>query len=145
DAGLHSRRMKPTTQKRPLRSFVALLVIGAAAAGSQACVPAAAAGAGAASAVYLTSRGAKAQGKGSTEEVMADSRKVLSDQAIQVTDEKIENGGKHRQLAGKKGDLDVTISIDRRDDKTSEVEVTARKSAVTWDKEYARTILDSIV
>jgi hypothetical protein len=137
--------MKPPTTKSPLRSFVALLAVGAAAASGQACVPAAAAGAGAASAVYLTSRGAKAQVKGSTEEIEADSRKVLIADAVQITDEKIENGGKHRELKGKKGDLDVTISIDRRDDKTSEVEVTARKSAVTWDQDYARSILNSIV
>jgi hypothetical protein len=127
------------------RSFVAVLALGAVAAGGQACVPAAAAGAGAASAVYLTSRGAKAEVKGTTEEVEADSRKVLSEQAVQITDQKSEKGGNHRELQGKKGDLDVTISIDRRDDKTSEVEVTARKNAVTWDKDYAKSILSSIV
>jgi hypothetical protein len=137
--------MTPVTRTSLLRSLVACLAIGAAAAGSQACVPAAAAGAGAATAVYLTSRGAKAQVKGTTEEVEADSRKVLSAEAVQITDEKIQNGGLHRELQGRKGDVDVTISIDRKDDKSSEVEVTARKSAVTWDKDYARTILNSIV
>jgi hypothetical protein len=137
--------MESNPRKHLLRSVVALAALGAAAAFGQACVPAAAAGAGAASAVYLTSRGAKAQVKGSTEQVEADSRKVLSEQAVQITDEKIQNGGQKRELQGKKGDLDVTVSINRHDDKTSEVEVTARRSAVTWDKDYAQSILSSIV
>jgi hypothetical protein len=137
--------MNAPTKQSLLRSFVAVLALGAAAVSGQACVPAAAAGAGAASAVYLTSRGAKAEVKGTPEEVEADSKKVLSEQAVQITDEKIEKSGTHRELQGKKGDIDVTISIDRRDDKSSEVEVTARKSAVTWDKDYAKTILSSIV
>jgi hypothetical protein len=130
---------------RWLRSFVAVAAIGGAAVAGQACVPAVAAGAGAATAVYLTSRGAKAQVKGSTAAIEADSRKVLSTEAVTITDEKIEDDGKHRELQGKKGDIDVTISIHRRDDKTSDVEVTARKSAVTWDRGYAESLLNSIV
>ena len=137
--------MQSNPSKNLFRSFAVMMALGAAAAAGQACVPAAAAGAGAASAVYLTSRGAKAQVKGTTEEVEADSRKVLSEQAVQITDEKIEDGGKRRQLQGKKGDLDVTISIDRKDDKTSEVEVSARRNAVSWDQDYARSLLTSIV
>jgi PDZ domain-containing secreted protein len=137
--------MQTNPTKNLIRSLAVMVALGAAAAGTQACVPAAAAGAGAASAVYLTSRGAKAQVKGSTEEVEADSRKVLADQSIQVTDEKVEKSGKHRELQGKKGDVDVTITIDRHDDETSEVEVTARKSAVTWDKDYAKSLLGEIV
>jgi hypothetical protein len=137
--------MESSSKRGLFRSVVVLLALGAAALGGQACVPAAAAGAGAASAVYLTSRGAKAQVKGSTQEVEADSRKVLSEQAVQITDEKIENSGAHRELQGKKGDLDVTVTIDRKDDKTSDVEVSARRSAVTWDKDYARSLLSSIV
>jgi hypothetical protein len=137
--------MNTNGTKQLLRSVVVFAALGSAAAGGQACVPAAAAGAGAASAVYLTSRGAKAQVKGSTEEVEADSRKVLSGEDIAITDEKIEKSGQHRELQGKKGDVDVTISIDRHDDKTSEVEVTARKNAVEWDKKYAETLLNSIV
>src|SRR4051812_8876216 len=143
--GSYAPCMKSAGRSDSIRTWVAYAAVGAVALSGQACVPAAAAGAGAASAVYLTSRGAKAQVKGSTADVEADSRKVLSDQAIVITDEKVEDQGKHRQLEGKKGDVDVTISIERRDDKTSEVEVTARKSAVTWDRDYARSLLNSIV
>jgi hypothetical protein len=137
--------MRTNTKVGLLRSVVALAALGAAALAGQACVPAAAAGAGAASAVYLTTRGAKAQVEGDTQQVETDSRKVMSEQAVQVTSEKVEKSGAHRELQGKKGDLDVTISIDRHDDKTSVVEVTARRNAVSWDKDYAQQLLTSIV
>jgi hypothetical protein len=143
--GRYQLVMESNSKKSLFRSVAVLVVLGAGAIGGQACVPAAAAGAGAASAVYLTSRGAKAQVKGNTQDVEADSRKVLSEQAIQVTNEKVEKSGEHRELQGKKGDLDVTVTINRRDDKTSDVEVTARRSAVTWDKDYAQSLLSSIV
>jgi hypothetical protein len=137
--------MQTNPIKNLIRSFAVMVALGAAAVIGQACAPAAVAGAGAASAVYLTSRGAKAEVKGNTDAVASDSRQVLADQAIQVTSDKVEKSGQHRELQGKKGDTDVTITIDRRDDQTSEVEVTARKSAVTWDKDYAKSILGEIV
>ena len=37
------------------------------------------------------------------------------------------------------------VEIDRRDDTTSDVEVAARKNAVEWDKDYAESVLNSII
>jgi hypothetical protein len=48
-------------------------------------------------------------------------------------------------LKGKKGDLDVNIDINRETDKTTKVEVTARKNLAEWDKDYAKDVLNRIV
>jgi hypothetical protein len=56
-----------------------------------------------------------------------------------------ENGGENRELKGKKGDLDVTIQLEQKSDKTTRVEVTARKNLAEWDKDYAQQVLQRIV
>jgi hypothetical protein len=137
--------MEARVKKGGLRAFVVLFAIIAAVSAGVACAPAVAAGGGAAGASYFTSRGAKAVVNGSTDKLETTSEQVLSEFAIPVTDQKTEKGGTHRELKGKKGDLDVTVTIDRKDDRTSEVEVTARKNAVEWDKEYAESLLKDII
>jgi hypothetical protein len=123
-----------------------LALLGCAAIGAQGCAAAAVgAGAGAAGTAYLTSRGAKAVVKGGPDTLQSTSQQVLADNAIEVTDQRVEDSGKKRELKGKKGDLDVTVSIERRDDQTSSIEVTAQKNMVEWDKKYAENLLNSII
>ncbi|MBA3892760.1 MAG: hypothetical protein H0X69_03550 [Gemmatimonadales bacterium] len=45
----------------------------------------------------------------------------------------------------KKGDLDVTIDVQRESPSTAKVEVTARKNLAEWDKDYAKEVLNRIV
>ena len=140
--------MKTDGKKRHSRPFVLLLAIGAAVVAGQACTPAAVgagAGAGAAGVAYFTSRGAKAVVKGSPDHLEKASSETLSQKAIPITDQKIENGGAHRELKGVNAGMDITVTIDRRDDSTSEVEVSVRKNAVTWDKQYAESLLNAII
>ena len=56
-----------------------------------------------------------------------------------------EYGGQNREFKGKKGDLDVTIQMEQKSDKTTRVEVTARKNLAEWDKDYAQQVLQRIV
>jgi len=56
-----------------------------------------------------------------------------------------EKGGDKRELKGKKGDLDVTIEMERKSATTTRVEATARKNLAEWDKEYAQQLLSKIV
>jgi hypothetical protein len=138
--------MKTEAKKRHSRPFVLLLAIGAAVVAGQACAPAVVgAGAGAAGVAYFTSRGAKAVVKGSPDHLEQTSAETLSQKAIPITDQKIENGGAHRELKGTNGGMDVTVTIDRRDDSTSEIEVSVRKNAVAWDKQYAESLLNAII
>jgi Protein of unknown function (DUF3568) len=107
------------------------------------CLAAAAAGAGAG--IYLTSRGAESLVQGQVDDISKNAQAVMNDEGIVPDAASTENGGDKRELKGKKGDLDVTISMERKDPKTTKVEVTARKNLAEWDKDYAQQLLSKIV
>jgi hypothetical protein len=125
-------------------SKLALLISGALAATG--CV-AAAAGAGAAGAVYLTSRGAESLVNSPPDDVARRAEAVMREEAIVKDAESTEKSGSKRELKGKKGDLDVSIEIQEQttNPATTKVEVSARKNEVEWDKDYAQQILNKIV
>jgi hypothetical protein len=106
---------------------------------------AAAAAAGAGAGIYLTSRGAESIVEGSITDVATRAQAVLTEEGIVAEDAKTEDGGDKRELKGKKGDLDVTVEMNRESDKTTRVEVTARENLAEWDKEYAQQLLSRIV
>jgi Protein of unknown function (DUF3568) len=105
----------------------------------------AAAAAGAAGGVYLTSRGAEAVIEGSVSDVAARAESVMSEMNIVKEDESTEDQGAKHVLKGKDGDLDVTIEVNRETEKTTKVEVTARENLAEWDKDYAKRVLNRIV
>jgi hypothetical protein len=107
------------------------------------CLAAAAAGAGAG--IYLTSRGAESLVEGSIDQIAGRARSVMNEEGIVLDAASTEKGGDKREIKGKKGDLDVTIEMERKSDKTTRVEVTARKNLAEWDKEYAQQLLQRIV
>ena len=107
------------------------------------CLAAAAAGAGAG--IYLTSRGAESIVEGSPDQIAARARAVMSEEGIVPDAASSENGGDKRELKGQKGDLDVSFDIERKSDKTTRVEVSARKNLAEWDKDYAQKLLQRIV
>ena len=105
----------------------------------------AAAAAGAASGVYLTTRGAESVVEGSVDQIAGRAAAVMSEMAIVKEGESTESQGDKQVLKGKKGDLDITIDIDRESPTTAKVEVTARENLAEWDKEYAKEVLSRIV
>jgi hypothetical protein len=111
---------------------------------SSACV-AAAAGAGAAGAVYLTSRGAESLVDRPVDEVAGRAKAVMDEMQIVADAESSKDGGDKRELKGKKGDLDVTIKLERQGDTTTKVQVEAQKNLAEWDKDYAKQVLQRIV
>ena len=131
--------MKATSK---LRAHCALVMISAAAVSG--CVAAAAA-AGAGTGIYLTTRGAESVVAGSTSDGAARARSVLTEEGVTITETKSENGGDKQELKGSKGDLDVSVTIQREGPKSTKVEVTARENLAEWDKEYAQQILNKIV
>ena len=108
------------------------------------CVAAAAA-AGAGAGVYLTSRGAESLVESSVDQVATRAQAVMSAEGIVPDASSSESGGNKRELKGKKGDLDVTIQLERESESTTRVEVTARKNLAEWDKEYAQQLLSRII
>ncbi len=120
-----------------------LLFLLAAALPSTGCLAAAAAGA--AGGVYLTSRGAEFLIEAPVDQVAGRAEAVMSEMAIVKESESTEDQGDKQVLKGKKGDLDVTIDIVRESESTAKVEVTARKNLAEWDKDYAKEVLSRIV
>ena len=108
------------------------------------CVAAAAA-AGAGAGIYLTSRGAESLVDSSVDQVAGRAQAVMNEEGIVPDASSTEQGGDKREFKGKKGDLDVTIQLERKSPTTTRVEVTARKNAAEWDKEYAQQLLSQIV
>jgi hypothetical protein len=108
------------------------------------CVAAAAA-AGAGAGIYLTSRGAESMVEGSIEQVATRAQAVMVEEGITPEGSSVEDGGDTREFKGKKGDLDVTIQLERKGSGTTRVEVAARKNVAEWDKEYAQQLLSKIV
>jgi hypothetical protein len=107
------------------------------------CLAAAAAGAGAG--IYLTSRGAESLVEGSIDQLATRARAVMNEEGIVPEASSTEDGGTKRELKGKKGDLDVTFELEEKSDKTTRVEVSARKNLAEWDKEYAQRLLQRLV
>lgn len=105
----------------------------------------AAAAAGAAGGIYLTSRGAESVLEGSVDQVTARAAAVMNEMGIAKEGASTEDQGDKQVLEGKKGDLDVTIEIQRESPTTAKVEVSARKNLAEWDKDYAKEVLNRIV
>jgi hypothetical protein len=108
------------------------------------CVAAAAA-AGAGAGIYLTSRGAESLVESPVDQVAARAQAVMSEEGIVADASNSESGGDKREFKGKKGDLDVTIQLERKSGSTTRVEVTARENLAEWDKEYAQQLLSRII
>jgi hypothetical protein len=107
------------------------------------CVAAAAAGA--AGAIYATTRGVESLVSGSIDDVAARTQAVMREMGITMVGSSTDEGGAKREFKGKQGDLDVTVQLQQQDSATSKVEVYARKNLAEWDKDYARQVLERIV
>ncbi len=109
------------------------------------CLAATAAAAGAGTGVYLTSRGAESIVDGSVDDVEKRARAVFAAEGIPVTGSQVENSGAKREIKGTKGDLEISVSMERQGAKTTKTEVSARKNIAVWDKDYAQQLLGKIV
>jgi len=104
-----------------------------------------AAGAGAGAAVVYTSRGAKSVVDGSVTQTIDRTATAFQQLGITETGRGTEESGAKGRLVGTKGELEVTVEINRASETSTNVEVYAKKNAVTYDKDFARTVLDRVV
>jgi hypothetical protein len=77
--------------------------------------------------------------------VAASVQAAFSNQGVEVTETKNQTEGDKRVVKGKKGDLDVTVELSYNGANSTKAEVTARKHVVTYDKDFARQLMDDIV
>ena len=107
---------------------------------------AAAAGAGAAGGVYVTNRGAEAQVASSVATTLDAARRTFQEMSVTETKSSNEQDGsvEKRSLEGKTGDREIEVDL-KTEGSGTHVEVVAKKTAVTWDKDLAKKILNRIV
>lgn len=106
----------------------------------------AAAGAGAGGAVYLSDRGVESVVAAPVDRAWDAARRAFGEQGVtegKTTTER-EGDTERRQLEGSTADREVTVTVQTRGE-GAHVEVVARRSAVTWDKDFARRLLERIV
>jgi hypothetical protein len=126
-----------------LRSWA---VAGLAGLGVTACLVAAA-GAGASGGIYLTERGVE-----SVVPVAIDRAATATDQAFaelkvhqtKQQTEQLEQGEK-REVEGSAGDREISVTLQPENSGSTRVQVVAKTSTVSWDKDFARIVLDHIV
>jgi hypothetical protein len=112
--------------------------------GGAGCAAAAAAGAGTIAGVEYSNRGAKGELKGSLENVDRRAKEVFEKSGIVTTEVKVTDGGEKRVLGGRKGDLNIQVDMTPTSPNVTHVEVIAQKSAVQWDKDYAKSLMQKI-
>jgi len=117
--------------------------LGFAAASFQGCVVAAA-GAGAAAGIHITSQGAEALVDAEIASTATAVRATFRELGIRQTGESTEESGAEHEFKGEVDDLDVTVKLQSKEGGT-QVEVSARRSVSSWDKDYARRVLGRIV
>jgi len=105
----------------------------------------AAAGAGAGGAVYVSERGVESTLAASPDRALVAARAAFQAYDIRETKTSSEQEGavSKRTLEGASSDREVTVSI-RTEGNGSRVVVVAAKTKVTWDKDFARAILERI-
>jgi hypothetical protein len=104
-----------------------------------------AAGAGAAGAIAYTNRGATSSIAGTVDQAFDRAVAAFQQAGITETGRTTEDSGRQRKLIGTKGEYEVTAELNRSTDSTTKVEITARKSAVEYDKEMAKDILNRML
>ena len=107
----------------------------------------AAAGAGAAGGIYFTERGAESVVPVPLERAADATQRAFDELKIQKTKVETQDAGaeRRRQVSGTAAERDVTVSLSTEQEGSTKVQVLARKSLVTWDRDYARAILEKIV
>jgi hypothetical protein len=97
--------------------------------------------------VYMTDQGAESLVKSTVDEVYDGSQEALNDMGIRIKDSGMTPDGKVRTILAEKDDTDVLVKMAQSGDSVDQtkVEVIAQKGAETWDKDYARKVMQEII
>lgn len=103
----------------------------------------AAGGAAAGTGIYLTSRGAEGVVHGNVDELTEATRAAFDRLGVTHEGQKNQDEGV-REVYGTTDEGDVTVELERRTENATMASVRVKKSAVTWDKDMAKRILEEI-
>lgn len=123
--------------KRVGRGLLLLLT-----AGLSGCLVAAAAGAG--GAIVFSGHTAEAIVDRPVGEMANVAEQVMEAEGVRVTDTRSQDSGSRRVYEGEKDELDITVTIEQ-DAAGTKIGVEARRSAASWDDDYARSLLAKII
>lgn len=70
---------------------------------------------------------------------------VFQQMKIQLTGNSMKNSGNQRQITGKIGETEVTVTMDNSTNSTTTIEVQASKNVVDGNRDLAREILNRII
>ena len=107
----------------------------------------AAAGAGAGGGIYLTQRGVESLVPTTVERAATATTQAFGQLKVHQTKSQVEQGedGEKREIEGTAGDREVSVTLKAEGKNATRVQVIAKRTAVTWDKDFARSVLDKIV
>jgi hypothetical protein len=127
-----------TTRSWAAASAAVLLLAG--------CVVAAA-GAGAGGGIYFTERGVESVVPATVERAAAATTQAFGQLKVRQTKSQVEQGqdGEKREIEGTAGDREVSVTLKAEGTNATRVQVVAKRTAITWDKDLARSVLDKIV
>ncbi len=102
----------------------------------------AAAGAGAGGGIYLTQRGVESVVPATVDGAAAATATAFDQLKVRQTKSQVEQGedGEQREIEG-----EVSVTLKPEGKNGTRVQVVAKRTAVTWDKDFARSVLDKIV
>jgi len=131
-------RRTNTTRSWAAASAAALLLAG--------CVVAAA-GAGAGGGIYLTQRGVESVVPATVERAAAATNQAFDQLKVRQVKSQVEQAedGEKREIEGTAGDREVSVTLKTEGTNATRVQVVVKRTAVTWDKDFARSVLDKIV
>lgn len=111
---------------------------------SSGCVAAAAGGLGAG--IYYSDRGTQSLVAAPIDRVFGAAQQTFQEMGITETRSGSDSAAStiERELKGSGNDRDVTVTL-KTEGSSTRVEVVASKSAVTWDKDLAKSVLEKIV
>jgi hypothetical protein len=105
----------------------------------------AAAGAGAGTAILLTNQGVESIVAASMDTASSATEIGFEELAIERTGLEIDDAANRKVYRGSPAESDRTVTLTGQESGNTKIEVTARTSALTWDKDYARDVLEKIV
>jgi hypothetical protein len=97
--------------------------------------------------IYLTHRGAESTVPAAVDRLTEAARAAFRKWSVDEMAFEIERDGGRRTLVGntRQRDVEVTVVMEQRGEGEATVEVFARENLVTYDKSYARDVLESII
>src|SRR5713101_9548901 len=129
-------RRSITPRSRAAASPAALLLAG--------CVVAAA-GAGAGGGIYFTQRGVESVVPATVDRAATATATAFEQLKVRQTKSQVEQGedGEQREIEGTAGDREVSVTLKPEGKNGTRVQVVAKRTAVTWDTAFARSVPDT--